>query len=126
MKTVKDFKDFDFENCSNVPEKYWGDYTCANYYKGEFIPVVRKELKKMAKNIEAELKFSPNYFEWSAFFKKDGKFIYVHSSDARYWKWYNDILYRTAESEIDYTGGANRYCSFDKLEESLEELFRWM
>ena len=101
MKTVKDFKDYDFENC-DVPEEYWGDYTHANYFKKAFIPIARKEFKALAKKLGAELIFSPMYFEWSAFFKKDGKFIYVHVGDVRYnicGHWYDRVLYRTAKSE---------------------------
>lgn len=125
MKTVKDFKDYDFESC-DVPEKYWGDYTHANFFKGYFIPVARKEFKAIAKKIGAEITFSPNYFKWSAFFSKDGKYIYVHMGDVRYWNWYDSVLFRTAESEKDYTGGANYYCSYDKLAEELSDLFERM
>ena len=57
MKTVKDFKDYDFENC-DVPEEYWGDYTHANYFKKAFIPIARKEFKALAKKLGAELIFS--------------------------------------------------------------------
>ena len=125
MKTVKSFKDYDFESC-DVPEQYWGDYTHANFFKKYFIPIARKEFKEIAKKIGAEVIFSPMYFEWSAFFIKDGKYIYVHMGDVRYWKWYDDVLFRTAENEKDYTGGANRRCSYDNLAEELSSLFDMM
>ena len=125
MKTVKDFKNYDFESC-DVPEKYWGDYTHANFFKGYFIPIVRKEFKAIAKKIGADIIFSPNYFEWSAFFIKDGKYIYVHMGDVRYWDWYHDVLFRTAKNEKDYTGGANQRCTFDNLAEELSDLFERM
>ena len=125
MKTVKDFKDYDFENC-DVPEEYWGDYTHANYFKKAFIPIARKEFKALAKKLGAELIFSPMYFEWSAFFKKDGKFIYVHVGDVRWNNWYDSVLYRTAKSEKDYTGGSNCYCSYEELEEKLSDMFERM
>lgn len=128
MKTVKDFKNYDFESC-DVPEKYWGDYTHANFFKGYFIPIARKEFKAIAKKIGAEITFSPNYFEWSAFFCKDGKYIYVHVGDVRYnvcGHWYDDVLYRTAANEKDYTGGANCRCSYDELADKLSELFERM
>ena len=125
MKTVKDFKDYDFESC-DVPEKYWGDYTHANFFKGYFIPIARKEFKALAKKIGAEITFSPNYFEWSAFFIKDGKYIYVHVGDVRYdvgGHWYDSVLFRTAKNEKDYSGGCNRYCSYEELAEELSDLF---
>ena len=125
MKTVKDFKNYDFDSC-DVPEKYWGDYTHANFFKGYFIPIARKEFKAIARNIGATLTFSPNYFEWSAFFCKDGKYIYVHVGDVRYdlcGRWYDRVLFRTAKNEKDYSGGANQYCSYDNLGNELLELF---
>lgn len=128
MKTVKDFKDYDFESC-DVPEKYWGDYTHANFFKGYFIPIARKEFKAIAKKIGADIIFSPSYFEWSAFFIKDGKYIYVHVGDVRFnccGPWYDDVLYRTAANEKDYTGGTNRRCSYNELADKLSELFEWM
>ena len=122
-KTVKAFKDYDFENC-DVPKEYWGDYTHLNFFKRYFIPIVRKEYKALAKKIGAELiSFSANNFEWTAFFKKDDKFVYVSTSDVRYWKWYDSVLFRTAVDEHDYTGGANNYCSYDRLAENLEDMF---
>lgn len=125
MKTVKDFKDYDFESC-DVPEKYWGDYTHANFFKGYFIPIVRREFKTIAKKIGATVTLSPNYFEWTAFFKKDDKFIYVSVSDVRYWKWYDSVLFRVADNEHDYCGGMNNYCSYDKLTDNLSEMFESM
>lgn len=126
MKTVKSFRNYDFENC-NVEPKYWGDYPHANFFKGEFIPVARKELKKMAANMGAELaSFNANYFEYSAFFKKDDKFIYVRVGDVRLNDWYNDVLYRTAAHDKDWHGGTNHCCSYDNLEKELTELFNRM
>ena len=124
--TVKDFKNYDFENCC-VPAKYYGDYPHANYFKGEFIPVARKEFKALAKKLGAEVEFSPMYFEYSAFFSRDGKFIYVHVGDVRYQSnWYDDVLYRTAKYIKDYHGGSNNYCSYDELYEKLNEMFERM
>jgi len=125
MKTVKSFKDYDFESC-DVPEQYWGDYTHAIFFKKYFIPIARKEFKAIAKKIGADIIFSPSYFEWSAFFIKDGKYIYVHMGDVRYWEWYDAVLFRTAENEKDYRGGANRHCSYDNLAEELSSLFDMM
>lgn len=127
-KTVEAFKNYKFENC-DVPEKYWGDYTHANFFKRYFIPIARREMKKLAAKIGADVIFEKGFFEWSCFFKKDGKCIYVHVGDVRYsicGHWYDNVLYRTAKDEKDYHGGTNNSCSYDKLESCLLELFDWM
>lgn len=123
-KTVRDFKNYDFENL-DVPEKYWGDYTDANYFKGEFLPIAEKEMKSIARLIGAELvEFNPMHFEYSAFLKKDNKFIYVSVGDVRYSKnWYDCVLYRSAKNEKDYSGGSNNYCSYNELGEKMLKMF---
>lgn len=125
-KTVKSFRDYDFENC-NVEPKYYGDYPHLNFFKGEFLPVARKELKKMAANMGAELIFKPSYFYYYAFFKKNGKCVYIHVGDVRYdSNWYDRVLYRTAKDENDSCGGANRFCSYDNLENEVNSLLNRM
>ena len=124
-KTVKSFRNYNFENC-DVDPKYYGDFPHANFFKGEFLPIARKEFRNLAKKLGAELTFKGNYFEYSAFFKKSDKCIYVHIGDVRYnigGNWYDKVLYRTAEDEKDYRGGANNYCSYDKLESEMNDLF---
>lgn len=121
-KTVAAFKNYDFENC-DVPEKYWGDYTHANFFRKYFIPIVRREIKALAKKIGATVKFEPNYFDWSAFFCKNGKYVYVHCDDHRWNNWYEQMYYRTADSEKDYHGGPNNWTSYDNLETSLKDMF---
>ena len=126
MKTVKSFRNYDFENC-DVDPKYYGDYPHANFFKGEFIPVAKKEFKALGKRIGADVIFNSGYFYYSAFFKKDGNCIYVNVGDVRYESnWYDDILFRTAKDEKDFRGGSNRYCSYDNLEEELVNLFERM
>lgn len=122
MKTVKDFKNYDFESC-DVPSDCYGDYPHANFFKKHFIPIARKEFKALAKRIGAEIDFSAGYFGYTAFFSKNGKFVYVSVGDVRFSaNWYDDILYRTAKSNKDYTGGSNRYCSYEELENELSYL----
>lgn len=125
-KTVKSFKDYDFENC-NVDPKYYGDYPHANFFKGEFLPIARKEMKSIAKKAGAELvKFHGGYFEYSALLKKDNKYAYVHIGDVRYnicGHWFDKVLYRSAANENDCCGGANYFCSYDRLAEELADLF---
>ena len=121
-KTVAAFKNYDFDNC-NVPEKYLGDYSHVNFFRKYFIPIVRREIKALAKKLGATVKFEPNYFDWSAFFGKNGKYIYVHCDDARWNDWYEQMYYRTADNETDYRGGPNNWTSYDKLETELEAMF---
>ena len=64
-KTVAAFKDYDFDNPC-VPEKYDGDYPHRNFFNKYFIPIVRSEVKKLAKKLGATVKFSYNNFEWTA------------------------------------------------------------
>ena len=125
-KTVKSFRNYDFENY-DVEPKYYGDYPHANFYNGEFLPVARRELKKMAANMGAELTFNPGYFYYSAFFKKDDKCVYINVGDVRYdSNWYDKVLFRTAKNEKDYTGGPNRFCSYDNLENEVSSLLNRM
>lgn len=125
-KTVKSFRNYNFENC-DVEPKYYGDYPHANFYKGEFLPIARRELKKMAANMGAELIFNPGYFDFSAFFKKDGKYVYVKVGDVRYESdWYGNVLFRTAEHEKDYRGGSNNFCSYNNLESEVNKLLSRM
>lgn len=125
-KTVEAFKNYNFENC-DVPEKYWGDYTHANFFMRYVIPIARREMKKIAKNLGVEVFFSKGYFEWSAHFKsKDGKCIYVHIGDVRFsicGHWYDNVLYRATKDENDSHGGSNNICSYGELEEHLKMKF---
>ena len=124
MATLKSFKNYDFENC-DVDPKYYGDYPHVNFFKGEFIPVARKEMKKIAEKAGAELvSFNPSHFYFSAFFKRNDKFIYVNVGDVRYERnWYDDVLIRTAKNEKDFTGGTNNFCSIDELAEYMNIMF---
>lgn len=123
-KTVKDFIGYDFESC-DVPEDCYGDYPHYLFFKKHFMRIARRELKALAKKIGATVEFTNNeYFEYSAFFCKDGKYIYVHVGDVRYNSdWYGNVLFRTAKSNKDYTGGTNWYCSYDNLEVELSDMF---
>lgn len=120
-KNVESFRNYNFESC-DVPQKYWGDYPHVNFFNGEFIPVLKKEFKNLAKKMGAELvSFKGGHFISSAFFKKGNKYVFVSLSDVRYnSNWFERILYRSARDEKDYTGGGNHYCSYDKLGENLE------
>ena len=72
-------------------------------------------------------KVMKNHYCFSAFIQYRRKYIYLSISDVRWNQdWLNRILYRTATSENDYTGGQNRYTCLDRLEYALETLFERM
>lgn len=78
----------------------------------------KKEVKQMAEEAGFTLhKFNPMHYEWTAVLERDGKFVYVHMSDVRFWgnDWYNDILIRTMAHESDWRGGHNNKCSFNQI-----------
>ena len=122
LKTVEDFIDYDFER-TDVPDKYLGDYTHANFFKKYFIPIARRRMRKIAEKIGAKLTFSGGYFYFSGFLERNGACVYFYVGDVRYnLRWYDSVLYRDAKDTSDYHGGVNRYCSFDDLEENADWL----
>ena len=66
--------------------------------------------------------------EASGFLKNaEGKLVYFRTNDYRYnvcGRWDQRILIRTAESEKDYTGGANHTADLEQLEEEVNRLFK--
>lgn len=101
----------------------WGSVTSKDYES--FQRKYRNHLKKVCEANGMELvRFNPNHYEFSAFVKKDDKYVYISISDVRYFRnaWYNNILIRTAKHERDYTGGWNRYTSLPLLENSLVKM----
>lgn len=102
-----------------------GAYTGEDYR--EFEREYRKKLRNIAKKNGFELvRFMPNHYEFSCFFRNhQGEYVYMSISDVRYWgnEWYDRILIRSAESDHDYTGGSNRYTNYDKLGQSISNAF---
>lgn len=68
----------------------------------------------------------PNWKDFSAFVEdpKTNKYVYVSCEyqDEDDTRWGNHVLYRTAKSLTDYTGGRNNFTSFDSLGESIHRL----
>lgn len=101
------------------------------------ITVTSKDFKsycrslKTALNKEAKEKgfdyvtLCPSHYDYSGFFKFGERYVYYSSSVERYDKpTYLDrednfgsgrVLYRTARSEKDFTGGHNNYCHLGEL-----------
>lgn len=110
---VKDYIGIEFESGTRRTQQY------INFEKQ-----CCKELNAMIKPRGINLhKFLGNHFEWSAVLEKDGKFVYVHISDVRFWDWYNDVLIRTMAHDTDWRGGSNHKCRFDEIGEYAERLF---
>lgn len=66
-----------------------------------------------------------NHYESSAVLKTpDGRFVYLHYSDVRYWQneWMTCILIRTMKHEKDWTGGTNNHTDLVNLTEDLQRL----
>jgi len=80
---------------------------------------------------DCEIIQSNCYCEASGFIKKpNGKIIYYSSEDYR-WPimgrtWTSSVLYRTAESVKDYTGGSNNFSDLEHFKENVEKLFERM
>jgi hypothetical protein len=68
--------------------------------------------------------FNTGHYYCSWFVKNGEKYAYCSFSDVRHFStaWYKSILYRTAQNESDYTGGANRYSDLQNLENNLRKI----
>ncbi len=83
----------------------------------EFVRDFRSDVKRILKDKVTDIKFSVGHFEVSGFLtNNEGQIVYFKAGDLRDSNWSKRILYRTAESYEDYTGGGNRYTSVDNLE----------
>lgn len=108
---------------SYIKQHFESSYFRTEQY-AEFERACKRELKKQCVKLGINIhKFLSNHFVWTAVLEKNGKFVYVHMSDVRYWDWYNDILIRTMAHAEDWRGGLNNTCSFDKIGETADKLF---
>ncbi len=85
---------------------------------------IRKEVRKICKANNGKLLSLPEtcHYFWSAFVKSSsGKIWYISCSDVRHFP-NNDIMYRTAEHDKDYTGGENQHVSPDKLSQAIKKM----
>ena len=93
-----------------------GVETGAGYksFERKYINYLKSIAKEYGWNV---VNVGKNHYEFSLFFENNGKFVYVSISDVRYFKneFWNRILYRTAKSEKDYTGGRNCYTNIGNL-----------
>ncbi len=102
---------------------------CINFTGDDFKAFCRK--LKSALNKEAKEKgcdyvtLHPNHYDMSGFFKKGEKYVYwsysvVRGDQPTYLDkdGLDGVLYRTAKSEKDYTGGHNNFCKLGDLIEN--------
>lgn len=90
-------------------------------------------VKEIAANINAEVvKTSKGHYDGSMFLKRGDKFVYVHYGESVSRTrinldkkgWCGFIYCRTAQSDHDYTGGANHFVSLMELADKVDELLR--
>ena len=107
---------------SYINERFYSSCSRTAQYI-EFEKACKRELKLMCNKFGINIhKFLPNHFEWSAVLERNGKFVYVHISDVRYWNWYDDILIRTMAHDEDWRGGMNNKCTFAQIGEMADKL----
>lgn len=87
----------------------------------EFGKDVNRLLKKLLGS-DYNVESSIGHFWVSGFISKNDKYCYFSIGDLRDNDWYSDILYRTAEHNKDFTGGSNRFCSFNELIENIKKV----
>mgnify|MGYP005854566923 CR=1 FL=1 len=94
------------------------------------------EFKKFARRFRKEVKdmftdnttfiFNTGHFYLSGFIQNPftKKWAYFSVSDVRHFpnEFYNNILVRSAENESDFTGGCNRYTTFDQFLSLVSEI----
>jgi len=72
------------------------------------------------------VKWTNGHFCCSAFIrnKATGAMAYISCSDVRFFPgdWLRHILYRSAQSDMDYTGGANHYSTLANLPRALHKI----
>lgn len=77
-----------------------------------WIKASRTWLRRFCKKNNFGLVFHPNHYEWSAFIKTGSGWWYLNSGDVRF-NIMNSLLVRTARDTKDFTGGINRWVSYD-------------
>jgi hypothetical protein len=104
---MKQWKGYVFESSSTRTEEF-------KKFDKDLKSFIKKEL-----NDFTILKKSKGHFELFIFAenKTTKKIVYISISDVRFFQdsWLNNILIRTAKSDVDYTGGSNNYTSLENL-----------
>ena len=80
------------------------------FFKREKKRIVEALKSKGCTDIQMSRQF---YYFYGFFTSKSGQIYYFSCSDVRHFG-YDKLLYRTAKSYTDYSGGGNQYVSTDK------------
>jgi len=117
MATLKDLEKYlDYEFSS-------GGYTGEDYkqFQNKYINYLRT---LCGQNGWELVKAGRNHYEFTAFIKRDDRYVYLSISDVRFFRndWYNHILIRTAFDDRDYHGGYNNYTSLPNLKSAVGNL----
>lgn len=115
IKTMEDlrnkYNDVMFESSSITTEQ------CKQFYT---------DLKNVFDNVfgkEYKTKIGLGHFYISGFVEKNNKFVYFNIEDLREnGDEFNKVLYRTAKSFNDYTGGSNRYTELENLDIAIKNI----
>jgi len=116
---LEKYLDIDFDSFApgeerELPRKYFSDFS------RDFKKHIKNDLPKDYELAE----YNKGYFYISGFVKNitNNKFVYFSVPDVRYDKngWNDNILYRTAQHEKDYTGGSNQYCKLEELSKNIQ------
>ena len=93
-----------------------GRYTGNDYkmFERKYINYLRSLSKE---NGWEFVKANKNHYCFTAFVKKNNRYVYISVSDVRFNQnaWYYKVLIRRAEHEKDYTGGRNIYVPLPAL-----------
>jgi hypothetical protein len=88
-----------------------------------FSKIFKKELTAILTELSCtNIEISRGHFYLSGFFKRGTQIWYFSISDVRYFE--SEILFRTATSFKDYTGGVNQYLRMSPLKNGLDNLTR--
>ena len=86
----------------------------------EFKRFARKEFKRIT-NVLTEkgctnIQLNYGFYYFSGFFTaQSGQIYYISSYDVRHFG-YKELMYRTAKSYTDYSGGSNNFVQVNKLD----------
>lgn len=115
LKDLEKYLDYEFSS---------GPYTGDDYkqFQNKYINYLRTLCKQNSWEL---VNLGRNHYQFSAFIKRDDRYIYLSISDVRFFpnNWYNHILIRTAVDERDYHGGYNNYTSLPNLKSAAGNLF---
>ncbi len=93
-----------------------GKSTICKQFANDFKKAIKKEL-----GTEYNIIVDVGHFYISGFVELNGKYMYYSIEDLRdNGDEFNNVLYRTAENEKDYTGGRNQFCELRFLAENIK------